>query len=119
MTRSDLPASHYLRVYRLKLGLAEGGTTTPAPEFVAFMRQLIENLADVDPSTPVELNTSGNEALFRNALTGSLLGRLRLSEFWLASERTRGVVFVGRWRESMNLNKAASIESALPRAARL
>jgi hypothetical protein len=34
-------------------------------------------------------------------------------------ERTRGLVFVGRRRESMNLDKAASVGSTHPRAAQL
>jgi hypothetical protein len=34
-------------------------------------------------------------------------------------ERTRGVVFVGRRRESMNLDQSASFGALLPRTAQL
>jgi hypothetical protein len=37
----------------------------------------------------------------------------------LALERTRGLVFVRRRRESMNLDQSASFGASLPRAAQL
>jgi hypothetical protein len=80
MTKRDLPASHYPRIYRIKLATADDGATHPSTEGVTFIRQLVQNLSTLDPDTPVTLDASGSEVVFRNALTGSPLGHVQLRD---------------------------------------
>jgi hypothetical protein len=76
---SDLPASHYLRIYKIKLGNAEERATT-SPKVLSFFRTLVANLAALDPSTPVRLTASEQELRFTNAQTGDELGRFQLGD---------------------------------------
>jgi hypothetical protein len=73
---SDLPASHYLRIYRLKLGSAEGGTTHPKAEWVNFVRRLVAALESLDPDAKVRLEAnSPAQVCFRDASTGAILAQ--------------------------------------------
>ena len=47
-----LPAHYYLRIYRLKLAMAEDGTTPPNPQWENFMRRLVAALTAMKPDTP-------------------------------------------------------------------
>lgn len=71
---SGLPANHYLQLYRARLGMAERGTTHPTQQWVEFMRNLVVNLATLDPDTPVGLEIVCGLARFTDATTGALLG---------------------------------------------
>jgi hypothetical protein len=75
MARGDLTAAHYLRLYRLKLDMARA-----SPDGMSFMRQLVDALSSLDPNTPVRLDTSNDEMIFINALTGATLAQLRLGD---------------------------------------
>jgi len=72
------PARHYLRIYRIRLAMAEDGTTEPKPEFVTFMRDLIARLEPLDPGTPIQLDTAGGIVRFKNATTGECLAQTSL-----------------------------------------
>jgi hypothetical protein len=80
MPSEDLPANHYLRIYKIKLGMALDGTTQAQPQAVQFFRHLVANLSALDPSTPVRLTITESEAAFTSALSGVELGRLRLGD---------------------------------------
>jgi hypothetical protein len=69
------PAHHYLRIYRIRLAMAEGGTTQPKPEYVTFMRDLITRLEPLDPGTPIRVETGDGIARFKNATTGECLAQ--------------------------------------------
>ena len=75
-----LPAHYYLRIYRLKLAMAEDGATTPNPEWENFMRRLVASLKALDPDTPIRLDSDDGIARFINVRNGLLLGEFRLSE---------------------------------------
>ncbi len=75
-----LPAHYYLRIYRLKLAMAEDGTTPHNPEWETFMRRLVGALRVLDPQTPIQLESIGGIARFSNAVTGAPLGEFRLSD---------------------------------------
>jgi hypothetical protein len=75
MTERDLPAEHYLRVYRLKLRMARA-----SPEGMEFFRRLVDALSALKPDTPIHLETSQRKAVFKNALTGTTLAELRLGD---------------------------------------
>jgi hypothetical protein len=72
---SDLTASHYLKIYRVKLGMAEVGTTNPPPNWVDFMRRLVANLESLDPNAEIHLEATPKRVCFSHASTGSILAR--------------------------------------------
>ena len=76
----DLTAHHYLKIYRLKLGMAENGTTHPSPEAIDFMKGLVAQLAAMDPSAPIRLEATSTAARFTDARSGKLLAVLQLTE---------------------------------------
>jgi hypothetical protein len=75
---ADLAARHYLKIYRIKLAMAEDGTTRPNAKGIQFIRDVVAALAPLDADTPIRLETSDTEASFRDAATGRLLARLLL-----------------------------------------
>jgi hypothetical protein len=50
-----LPVSHYLRVYKLRQGMAQAGITHPNASGHELINQLVERLACLDPSLPCHL----------------------------------------------------------------
>jgi hypothetical protein len=75
-TAGYFPASHYLRIYRIRLDRAEGGITHGSQAGVEFMRELVGNLVKLDPGTPVGLEIVCGLARFTNATNGALLGEI-------------------------------------------
>ena len=75
-----LLAHFYLRIYRLKLTMAEDGTTPLNPAWEDFMRRLVAALRAVDPNTPIRLDSTGGIARFINVRTGQLLGEFLLRD---------------------------------------
>jgi hypothetical protein len=75
MSQRDLPAQHYLSIYRIKQGMARA-----SPDGMRFINQLVDALASLEPDTPVRLDASADRVQFRNAVTGALLGELRLGD---------------------------------------
>lgn len=49
------PVAHYLKIYRLRQSMARDGVTHPNAEGRAFMDQLVEGLARLDPTLPCDL----------------------------------------------------------------
>lgn len=78
MTTSDHPASHYLRIYRIRLGMVDDGTARPSARGVEFMKQLVAALSTLDPSDAVRLQTTEQVARFTNATTGEFLAEVTL-----------------------------------------
>ena len=48
MTMSDQAAQHYLRIYCLKLSVAEQGTTRPSATALEFFRRFVAALEALD-----------------------------------------------------------------------
>ena len=75
-----LPAHYYLRIYRLKLAMAEDGTTPSNPEWERFMRRLVAGLNAIGRDTPIRLESTQGIARFTNVVTGASLGEFPLSD---------------------------------------
>lgn len=75
----DLPAQHYLRIYKVKLAMAMDGTTRPAQVAVEFMERLVRNLSEMDRTSPIRLEITGTTARFTDAKSGRLLADLALA----------------------------------------
>ena len=78
--QEPLPAHYYLRIYRLKLAMAEDGTTPNNPRWEDFMRRLVARLKAVDPNTPIRLESTDGIARFTNERSGQLLGEFCLKD---------------------------------------
>jgi hypothetical protein len=76
---SDCPARHYLGIYRLRLEMAKDGTTHPSAKAREFMETLVANLERLDRNTPVRLEIVCGVARFIDAVTGSVLGELKIT----------------------------------------
>jgi hypothetical protein len=50
-----LPVSHYLQVYRLRQAMGRDGAARRNASAQAFIDQLVESLARLDPSLPCDL----------------------------------------------------------------
>ena len=74
---ADLSAQHYLRIYRIKLALAEDGTTHPSTETVDSMRRLVASLTALEADSPVRLEVVESTARFTDVVTGRVLAELR------------------------------------------
>ena len=75
MDKRDLPAQHYLKIYRQKQAMA-----LASPKGMRFINQLVNALTPLEPDTPIRLDTSAEKAQFRNGLTGALLAELHLGD---------------------------------------
>lgn len=76
---ADLPAHHYLRIYRVKLAMASDGTTRPTPSAVEFMKRLITKLEGIDPGAPIRLEITAGVARFTDVKSGAVLAELPLN----------------------------------------
>jgi hypothetical protein len=76
----DHPADHYLRIYRVKLAMAEDGTLRPTATALAFFRRFVAALEALDVNAPVRLETTQATARFTDARSGMLLAEMRLKD---------------------------------------
>lgn len=76
MSTKDQTAEHYLRIYQLRLAMAEDGTTSPSVAGIDFFRPLVTALETLDARTPVRLETTEGMARFTVAQSGLLLAEL-------------------------------------------
>ncbi len=72
----DLPAEHYLGIYRGRLAMAEKGITHPPPETVNFARELVAGLSVLQPETRIRLESRGRYCRFTIADSGALLAEI-------------------------------------------
>jgi hypothetical protein len=70
---NDQPTQHYLRIYRLKLAMAEEGTTGPSPAAMASFRRFMAVLEALDVNAPIRLETTLGVARFTDARSRMLL----------------------------------------------
>lgn len=77
---NDLPAQHYLKIFQLRLSMAERGITSPSADVVVSMRQLVAQLAAIDPATSVKLEIHGSQARYMKEETGAIIGTINLWE---------------------------------------
>jgi hypothetical protein len=76
----DQTAGHYLKIYRLKLAMAEDGTTSPSVAGVTFFRRLVAALEALDTSTLVRAEATPSMARFTIAHSGLLLAELPIGD---------------------------------------
>jgi len=69
----DLPAQRLLKIWQLRLSMAERGVTNPPPYLMPHMRELVAGLAALDPEAPVRLERHGNQMRFIAAETGAII----------------------------------------------
>ena len=72
----DLPAKHYLGIYRQRLGMVEKGITHPPVETVNFVKELIAGLSVLQPETKIRLESQGRHCCFTVADNGALLAEI-------------------------------------------
>ena len=70
---SDLPAKHYLDIYRFRVRCAEEGITHPDPQIVAGAKRLVSGLSVLPPDTEVRLELQSERSRFLVAATGELI----------------------------------------------
>ncbi|GEP40963.1 hypothetical protein BGE01nite_02540 [Brevifollis gellanilyticus] len=78
---SDLPAHHYLKVYRGRVSLAERGISKPHPEVVDYMRRLVAAFQAMDPQAKVKLETRGSWVRFSVAATDALIAEIDFAPY--------------------------------------
>jgi hypothetical protein len=74
---ADLSASHYLRIYRIRLDMAENGITTPSAKGLQFIRTLVAELSKLSPDDQVHLEANDQFARFTDVGTGRLLAEVQ------------------------------------------
>ena len=77
---TDHSAQHYLRIYRLKLSMAEHGTTRPSSAGLEFFRRFVAALETLDVNAPVRLETTQGTARFTDVRSGLLLAEVPLKD---------------------------------------
>jgi hypothetical protein len=76
----DQTARHYLRIYRLRLRMAESGTTRPSASALEFFRTFVAALETLDDDAPVRLDTTQGLVRLTDARSGSLLAELKIGD---------------------------------------
>lgn len=74
----DLPAQRLLKIWQLRLSMAERGVTNPPPDLIPHMRQLVAGLSALDPEAPVRLERHGERMNFIAAETGMVIDSIPL-----------------------------------------
>jgi len=77
---ADLPAKHYLGIYRCRLALAEKGITHPPSETVNFVKELVAGLSVLQPEMKIRLESQGRYRRFIIADSGALLAEITLPD---------------------------------------
>jgi hypothetical protein len=80
VSAKDQTAAHYLRIYRLKLAMAQDGTTSPSVEGIELFRDLVEALETLDTGALVRLEATPGVARFTVAHSGLLLAELPIGD---------------------------------------
>jgi hypothetical protein len=76
----DRSADNYLRIYRVKLVMAEDGTIRPTATALAFFRRFVTTLEALDVNAPVRLETTQAAASFTDARSEVLLAEMQLKD---------------------------------------
>jgi hypothetical protein len=69
-----------LRIYRIRLRMAESGTTRPSASALEFFRIFVAALETMDDDAPVRLDTTQGVARFTDARSGALLAELKIGD---------------------------------------
>lgn len=77
---SEVTAKHLLDIYRLRLKMAETGTTHPKKTVVAGIRRLVAGLETMEPDAKVETDALPGKYTFRNAVTGALIAEIEFDD---------------------------------------
>lgn len=78
---TNVPAQHYLKIYRFRLSMAERGVIRPHAEVVDFMRRLVAGLEMMDPQANVKLETGGGWTRFSVAATDALIAEIDFTPY--------------------------------------
>lgn len=73
---SDLPASHYVKIYRGRIDRAERGVAHPTPAVLARAKKLLRELENGDSSRPIRLEKVGQAVVFHDVSAGTKIGSL-------------------------------------------
>jgi hypothetical protein len=73
-------AQYYLHVCRLRLVMAENGTTRPSAAGLQFFKQFVAALEGLERSAPVKLQIHDGVASFTDESSGTLLAQIRISD---------------------------------------
>jgi hypothetical protein len=73
-------AQYYLNVYRLRLVMAENGTTRPSAAGLQFFKQFLAAREELDSSSPIKLEVQDGVASFLEESSGTLLAQIRVTD---------------------------------------
>jgi hypothetical protein len=77
---TDQTAQHHLRIYRLKLSMAEKGTTRPSAAALKCFRRFVTALEALDVNAPVRFATTQDSERFTDVRSGLLLADVPLKD---------------------------------------
>jgi hypothetical protein len=73
---SNLPAKHYLGIYRTRQKAIRKGVTHPAEKVIQFVDQLVSELEVLDPDEKIEITANETDSVFRVEKTGKILAEM-------------------------------------------
>lgn len=73
---SHLPASHYLKIYRLRQSMAERGVTRPEPRVLHQICALVEELEKMSPTSEIRLELPAGKVNFVEVSTSRVFGTI-------------------------------------------
>ncbi len=73
---SDLPASHYIHIYRTRIRSAEAGIAHPSQKILTQSRALLAELEKIDPKKSIVLEQISRTMVFKEADSQVVLGSL-------------------------------------------
>jgi len=77
---SKVAVQQLLDIYRLRLEMAESGTTHPKAGVIAGVRRLVAGLEAMAPDEKVEGEALPSKYTFRNARTGALIAEIEFDD---------------------------------------
>jgi len=73
---NEITAKQLLDIYRMRLKMAESGTTHPKASVVAGVRKLVAGLEAMAPEGKVECDALPGKYSFRDALAGAMIAEI-------------------------------------------
>ena len=73
---SNLPAKHYLGIYRTRQSMIRDGKTNPDEKVIQFVDQLVSELELLDPDEKIKLIATEADTVFSVKKTGRILAEM-------------------------------------------
>ena len=73
---SNLPAKHYLGIYRTRQSMIRDGKTHPEEKVIQFVDQLVSELELLDPNEKIKLIATEADTVFRVKKTGRIIAEM-------------------------------------------